>query len=282
VDTGVITAANAGGGTTGVQKMSNGTYVFVAGNSNTTTSTIVATTTDFITFTGRSVSGTYGYLDRATGNGTTLVLAGGAGGYASAPVVKTSTDTITYTDNASAVAALPSTGVMNVYCGGYGNGYGFLANGEGRIIYSSNMTSWTLNANAFSSTPNAMMYDTYHSKYYWVGNGGVIESQTAVNGSFTACTGQSGEQARAIASDSAGRIVVTQNNAKVANSTNGTTFSTSSTGSAEYYMLGIAYNSGTWIISGGNGVTLSSTNGTTWTSRTSGITGGYGYTATWK
>ena len=259
--------------------MLDGTYAFVAGVGSATTTTIVATTKDFTTFTGKTVSGSYGYLDRATGDGTTMVLSGGAGGYASAPVVKTSTDLTTWTDNASAVAALPSSGLTNIYGAGYGNGYGFIMNGDGRVIYSSNMTTWTLNPNTFPSVPNEMVWDTYHSKYYWVGNGGVIASQTTFNGAFTSCTGQSDDQARGIASDGAGRIVVTQNNAKVANSTNGTTFSTSSTGSAEFYMLGIAYNNGVWIITGGNGVTLSSTNGTTWTSRTSGITGGYGYAA---
>jgi len=282
VNTGVISGTNGGSSTTAIQKMSDGTYVFINGNANTATTTIVATSKNLTTWTGRTVSGTYGYLDRATGNGTTLVLAGGAGGYASAPVVKTSTDTITYTDNANAIAALPSTGIPNIYSAGYGNGYGFLMNGDGKVIYSSNMTTWTLNSNAFSSVPNGMIWDTYYSKYYWVGNGGVIDSQTSVSGAFTSCTGQSGDQARGIASNNAGRIVVTQNNAKVANSTNGTTFATTSTGSAQFYMLGIAYNAGVWVIWGGGGVVLTSTNGTTWTSRTSGMTDGYGFTGVWK
>jgi hypothetical protein len=279
VDTGVISSSNASSSTSSIQKMSDGTYVFLAGNGSATTNTIIATTKNFTTFTGKTVNGSYGYLDRATTDGTTMVIAGGVGGYASAPAVKTSTDLTNWTDNASAVAALPSSGLTNIYGSGYGNGYGFIMNGDGRVIYSSNLTTWTLNPNAYSSVPNEMIYDTHFSKYYWVGNGGVIESQTTFNGAFTACTGQNSDQARGIATNNAGRIVVTQNNAQVANSTNGTTFSTTSTGSAEYYMLGIAYNNGVWVITGGNGITLSSTNGTTWTSRASGITGGYGYAA---
>lgn len=259
-----IDTATSGQGTT---KMGS-TYAIA--RSGTTTQP-VTTTTDFVTFTPRTIGGTsYAYLFKLATNGSIFLAGGGAGGYNSAPVLKSTTDFVTWTDRTSALT-------YNIYSLSYNNGYFLAADGNGNYSYSTNGTSFTGASAQWSpgGVPNVGLY--FNGRWLFAGNGGEIRYSTSINpgSNWTNATGQNGVQIQG-GWQNGTTILFCHNDGNVSRSTNGTSYTYSATGHSGGAFLSVTYGAGLWVLAARSGVIFTSPDTTTWTQRTSGVAAAQG------